>query len=80
MILGGPHPIGTCHMGEDPRKSVISSRCESHDIPGLFIADASIFPTSISVDPSLSIMAFAAKTATHVLDRVKSLSAGSVGV
>lgn len=71
MVFGGPHPLGTCHMGEDPRTSVINSQCESHDIPGLFIADGSIFPTSVGVDPSLSIMAFAAKTARHVLDRVK---------
>lgn len=72
ILYAAPHPMGTCRMGEDPRTSVVNSRCESHDLPNLFLADASIFPTSISVDPSISIMAFAAKTATHVIDRVKS--------
>jgi choline dehydrogenase-like flavoprotein len=71
ILYAAPHPIGTCRMGEDPRTSVVNSRCESHDIGNLFLADASIFPTSISVDPSISIMAFAAKTATHVIERVR---------
>jgi choline dehydrogenase-like flavoprotein len=71
MLYAAPHPIGTCRMGEDPRTSVVNSRCESHDISGLYVADASIFPTSISVDPSISIMAFAAKTASHLIARLR---------
>jgi choline dehydrogenase-like flavoprotein len=70
MVFGGPHPLGTCRMGEDPKTSVINSACESHDLPNLFIADGSIFPTSVGVDPSLSIMAFATKTSKHVIERV----------
>ncbi|MDB5099964.1 MAG: family oxidoreductase [Cyanobacteria bacterium RYN_339] len=67
MVFGGPHPLGTCRMGEDAKTSVVDMRCESHDLKGLFVADGSIFPTSVGVDPSLSIMAFAARTATYVV-------------
>jgi choline dehydrogenase-like flavoprotein len=66
MVFGGPHPLGTCRMGVDPKTSVIGLDGQSHDLKGLFVADGSIFPTSIGVDPSLSIMAFAARTATFV--------------
>jgi choline dehydrogenase-like flavoprotein len=54
------HPQGTCRMGADPARSVVSPSGESHDVPGLWIADASLFPTSIMVNPQLSVYALAA--------------------
>jgi choline dehydrogenase-like flavoprotein len=56
----GNHPAGTCRMSERPRCGVVNSRGESHDLPGLFIADASIFPTAPGVNPQETIMALAA--------------------
>ncbi len=37
------HPCGTCRMGEDP-ESVVDSQGRVHDVPGLRVVDASIFP------------------------------------
>lgn len=60
------HPMGTCRMGDDPKTSVLKPTLETHDIPGLFVADGSIFPSSLGVNPQLSIMAFS-RHAAHQL-------------
>ncbi len=60
------HPMGTCRMGDDPKASVIDANLESHDIGGLFIADGSIFPSSLGVNPQQSIMAFSLLAAAHL--------------
>jgi choline dehydrogenase-like flavoprotein len=55
------HPMGTCRMGKDPKKSVVNRELESHEVKGLFICDASILPTSTLVNPQMTIMAFATR-------------------
>jgi choline dehydrogenase-like flavoprotein len=60
------HPLGTCRMGNDPRKSVIDINLETHDIKGLFIPDGSPFPTSLGVNPQVTIMAFATRCADYI--------------
>jgi choline dehydrogenase-like flavoprotein len=63
------HPMGTTRMGSDPATSVVSSTGEAHDVPGLFVADAGIFPTSLRVNPMLTIMACARRIAAGISDR-----------
>jgi choline dehydrogenase-like flavoprotein len=58
------HPQGTCRMGEDPERTVVNSRGQSHEIPNLVIADASVFPTSVLVNTQLPIYTLA----THFAD------------
>jgi choline dehydrogenase-like flavoprotein len=67
--LTAVHPMGTMRMGEDPRRSVVSSRGEHHQLRGLFVADGSLFPTSLGVPPQISIYAFALHLAPHVVAR-----------
>jgi choline dehydrogenase-like flavoprotein len=43
-------------MGTDPATSVIAPSGESHRVPNLFISDASVFPTSLGVNPQLTTM------------------------
>jgi choline dehydrogenase-like flavoprotein len=62
------HAMGTCRMGVDPRSSVVRPSGESWDVPGLWIADASIFPTPIGVNPQISIMAMATRIGQRMLD------------
>jgi choline dehydrogenase-like flavoprotein len=64
------HPLGTCRMGNDPRTSVLDLNLETHDIKGLFVPDASPFPTSLGVNPQLTIMAFAGRTADYIADNI----------
>ena len=65
----GFHPMGTCRMGRDPEVSVVGPFGEAHSLRGLFVADASIFPSCLGVNPQVSIMAFATRTAWHIAER-----------
>lgn len=60
------HVQGTCRMGSDPAGSVVDANCESHDAKRLFVSDASLFPKTLSVNPSLTIMALADRLARHL--------------
>ncbi|UCD83763.1 MAG: GMC family oxidoreductase [Deltaproteobacteria bacterium] len=66
FTMMGFHPMGTCRMGKNRKKSVVNSHCESHDVTNLFICDGSIFPSSLGVNPQLSIMAFATHAANYI--------------
>ena len=60
--------MGTCKMGVDKRSSVVDPHGESWDVPGLFVADASVFPGPIGVNPQITIMALATRTGRWLLD------------
>ena len=53
------HVFGTATMGADPATSVVAPDGQSHEIPGLYVADASVFPTNIGVNPQHTICAIA---------------------
>jgi choline dehydrogenase-like flavoprotein len=63
IALYSAHPLGTCRMGADPRKSVVDSHCQTHDVKGLFVVDGSVTPTSLGVNPQVTILAIAEKSA-----------------
>jgi choline dehydrogenase-like flavoprotein len=65
------HEIGGCRMGSDPRSSVVDATCRAHDVPNLYLADASIFPNASEKNPTLTIMALALRTAETIADRLK---------
>jgi choline dehydrogenase-like flavoprotein len=65
------HPMGTLRMGDDPRRSVVRSTGEHHFLRGLFVADGSLFPTSLGGPPQISIYAFALHLAPHVIERAR---------
>jgi choline dehydrogenase-like flavoprotein len=69
--LTAVHPMGTLRMGEDPRVSVVSSRGEHHQLQGLFVADGSLFPTSLGGPPQISIYAFALHVAPNIVGRAR---------
>ncbi len=61
------HLMGGCRMGTDPRDSVVDPYGRSWDIPNLWVCDGSLFPTSGGVNPSLTIMAMAARIGDHIV-------------
>ncbi len=65
------HELGGCRMGNDPAKSVVNAFCQSHDIPNLFVVDGSVFPSATEKNPTLTIMALAARTADHIAEAVQ---------
>ncbi len=64
--IASVHAMSSCRMGSDPRRSVVDARGETHEVAGLWIADASMLPGPVGVNPMLTIMAMAARTARYV--------------
>ena len=69
------HLLGTARMGTDPRTSVVNEWGRAHDVPGLYIADGSVFVTGGAVNPTSTITALAHRLATHLLDRAARVEA-----
>jgi choline dehydrogenase-like flavoprotein len=67
--LGTAHQMGTCRLGADAKSAVADPYGEVHGVRGLFVADASGFPTASGVNPMLSTMALAYRVAQHIKTR-----------
>jgi choline dehydrogenase-like flavoprotein len=65
-ILTSVHPMGSLPLGSDPRRSVVDPDGRHHQVQGLYVADGSVFPTSIGGPPQLSIYATGRKVARTV--------------
>ena len=65
--LFAAHQMGTCRMGSDPQRSVANPYGELHDTPGVWIGDASAFPTPSGTNPMITIMALAHRTGEAIL-------------
>jgi choline dehydrogenase-like flavoprotein len=57
------HVCGTCRFGDDPTTSVLDADNRTHDVQNLYVVDASFFPSSGGVNPSLTIAANALRVA-----------------
>ncbi|HEY6952063.1 MAG TPA: GMC family oxidoreductase, partial [Bacteroidota bacterium] len=73
LALYSAHPLGTCRMGSDPRHSVVDAHCQTHDVKGLFVIDGSVTPTSLGVNPQITILSIAEKSAEWVADNYSRL-------
>ena len=62
--------MGTTRMASDPGASVVGPSGEAHDVAGLYVTDASVFPTAVKVNPMVTIMACTRKIAAGVADRL----------
>jgi choline dehydrogenase-like flavoprotein len=60
------HQVGTCRFGDDPQQSVLDYNCRTHDLNNLYVVDASFFPSSAAINPSLTIIANALRVADHL--------------
>jgi choline dehydrogenase-like flavoprotein len=57
------HQCGTARFGDDPATSVLDPLCRSHDIPNLYVVDASFLPSSAAQNPALTVAAQALRVA-----------------
>lgn len=64
------HQCGTCRMGTDPAESVVDVTGKAHDLGNLYVADASVFPSSGATNPTLTIAANAFRVADHLQHEV----------
>ncbi len=69
-IAGVAHQCGTVRFGDDPAASALDRTCKAHDLDSLYVVDASFFPSSSAVNPSLTIIANALRVGDHLLERL----------
>jgi choline dehydrogenase-like flavoprotein len=60
------HPMGTARISDDPRRGVCAPDGAVNGTNGLYVADASLFPTSVGVNPMMTIIAFAKQVARGI--------------
>jgi len=64
--LATTHMQGSCRMGADPATSVVDTHGQSHEVKRLYVGDSSLHPQTLSVNPSLTIMALASRLADYL--------------
>lgn len=73
VSVSAAHLQGGCAMGGSPRDSVTDSWGRVHGLPWLFVADASLFPNSLEINPYVTIMALADRVAQRIREEVPAL-------
>jgi choline dehydrogenase-like flavoprotein len=68
-MLNGTHACGTCCFGLDPRTSVLDRDNRVHDLDNLYVVDASFFPSSGGMNPSLTIVANSLRVSSRIAQR-----------
>jgi choline dehydrogenase-like flavoprotein len=68
------HQVGTCRFGDDPQQNVLDRDCRTHDLDNLYVVDASFFPSSSAMNPSLTIIANALRVADHLKQRFNGIA------
>jgi choline dehydrogenase-like flavoprotein len=64
------HPMGTAAMGNDPSRSVTTPSGAVRGAKNLYVADASLLPTSLGVNPMMTVIACASRIARRLADRL----------
>ena len=62
------HNLGGAIMGRSPDESVTNGWGQTHDVPNLFVAGSSLFPTSGGVNPTFTLSALASRSSDHILE------------
>lgn len=60
------HACGTCRMGVSSADSVLDGNNRAHEVDNLYVVDASFFPSSAGINPSLTVAANALRVAEHI--------------
>jgi choline dehydrogenase-like flavoprotein len=61
------HQMGGCAAGADPRASVVDGSLRHHHLANLWVFDGSVFPTSLGVNPQLSILGIVSASAERMI-------------
>jgi choline dehydrogenase-like flavoprotein len=65
------HETGTCRMGHDPKRFVTNAFSQTHDVPNLYVCDASVFLECTDKTTTLSILAFALRSCEHLIEQFR---------
>ncbi len=66
FLVSAYHPLGTARIGADPKISAANPDHQLHNVPGLFVVDGSAVPSSVGVNPMVTIMAVATRAADRI--------------
>jgi choline dehydrogenase-like flavoprotein len=69
-FFSGHHHMGTCRMGHNPRDSVVDQFGKVHGSANLFVVGGSNFVGPSAVNPTLTMVALAIRTAEYIIDQV----------
>ncbi len=72
------HATGATRMSNDPKTGVVDANCQVHDVENLYIAGASVFPTSGHANPTLMITSLALRLADHLKVRMGTLPSSAM--
>ncbi|MGD0598702.1 MAG: GMC family oxidoreductase [Terriglobales bacterium] len=73
LSISAAHLQGGCAMGSGPEDSVTDSCGRVHGVPWLYVADSSLFPNSLEINPYLTIMALADRVAETIRKNMNAL-------
>jgi GMC oxidoreductase len=69
LTLAAFHPLGTARADARPAHGVVDADLKLHDVDGLYVSDASVLPSSLGVNPQMTIVALATRLAYHLLGK-----------
>jgi choline dehydrogenase-like flavoprotein len=69
-MLNNSHVCGTCRFGDDPQTNVLDRDNRAHDLDNLYVLDASFFPSSGGINPSLTIVANSLRATDKIAQRL----------
>jgi choline dehydrogenase-like flavoprotein len=64
------HEVGTCRMGDDPKRSVLNKWCQSHDHKNLFVVDGASFTSAGWQNPTMTILSLSMRASEHLADEI----------
>jgi choline dehydrogenase-like flavoprotein len=65
-VMDSFHHAGTTRMADSHARGVVDANCQVFGVDGLYVAGSSVFPTSGTANPTLSIAALAIRLADHI--------------
>ena len=70
-LEGTYHHMGTTRMHDSPRQGVVDRDCRVHGVGNLHVAGSSVFPTSSSNHPTMTLVALALRLSDRLADQLK---------
>jgi choline dehydrogenase-like flavoprotein len=71
-VMDSFHHAGTTRMADNHTRGVVDPNCQVFGVNGLYVAGSSVFPTSGTANPTLSIAALAIRLADHIKEDLAS--------